>query len=204
MGKSTAAGILSALGCAVVDTDQIARDIVAPGEPALAEVRRRFGDEVILADGTLDRNRLGQRVFADAAARKELEVILHPRIREEWLRRLKTWEAQGERVGVVVIPLLYETGAEREFGAVACVACASGSQIERLRQRGWGDTEIRRRVDAQLPVEEKARRADYLIWTEPPPAEHEAQWRRVLVPWAPWNRDDRADQGHGTASATTR
>jgi len=188
MGKSTAAEILTGWGHAVVDTDSLAREIVAPGEPALEEIRDGFGPAMLRADGTLDRGRMAAVVFGDPAARARLEAILHPRIRTAWLDRLRQWREAGRPLGVVVIPLLFETQAETEFDAVVCVACSSASQLERLRARGWSADEIQRRCGAQLAVEEKIRRSHYLVWTGTPLAEHEEQWRRVLahlrVPWA--------------------
>ncbi len=180
MGKSTSAQFLVQLGCAVVDTDQVAREVVAPGQPALAALRDAFGDGVFRPDGVLDRGRLADVVFRDAGARGRLEGILHPLIRSVWQQRLVDWRGAGVTVAAVVIPLLYETSAESEFDAVVCVACSAGSQLQRLAARGWSDEQIRGRIAAQWDVQEKVRRAQYLIWTEPPPAEHIRQIRCVL------------------------
>lgn len=181
MGKSTAARLLSGWGHRVVDTDDVAREVVRPGEPALAEVREAFGPGSLLPDGTLDRGWLAGRVFAEAGARARLEAILHPRIRAAWKARVAGWRSEGCRLGAVIIPLLFETGAEGEFDATVCVACGAASQRVRLRERGWTEEHLERRVAAQMPVEEKMRRSDFVLWTEPPVAEHEAQWRRVLA-----------------------
>jgi dephospho-CoA kinase len=109
MGKSTAAKLLTDLGIAVTDTDAIAREIVQPGQDALHDVVRRFGNEIIGPDGQLRRDELARRVFADVEARRDLESILHPRIRERWLRQIDQWRERGESIGVVVIPVLFET-----------------------------------------------------------------------------------------------
>jgi dephospho-CoA kinase len=89
-------------------------------------------------------------------------------------------------VGVAVIPLLFETGAEDRFDAIVCVACSATSQIERLRQRGWTDEECRRRIAAQMAVEEKMKRSRFVVWTEPPPAEHALQLERILASLGLW------------------
>jgi dephospho-CoA kinase len=181
MGKSAAAEILTSLGVSVVDTDRIAREVVAPGQPALGEVLDSFGEDLRLADGSLDRARLGRVVFADAEARRRLEGILHPRIREVWMAQLEAWETAGVAVGAVVIPLLFETQAASFFREVACLACSDGSQRIRLRQRGWSEEEIDRRREAQWPVAAKIERSDAVIWTEPPVEVQVEQWRRWMA-----------------------
>jgi dephospho-CoA kinase len=166
MGKSTAAGFFSELGARVVDTDEIARDLVRPGQPALAEIQKEFGKIVIAADGSLDRTALAATVFADETARKKLEAILHPRIRETWLARVEGWRKENCQLAMVVIPLLYETRAENHFDRIVCAACSPGTQRERLRARGWQEGQIDRRIAAQLPVEQKMARAHFVTWTE--------------------------------------
>lgn len=180
MGKSTASTILTRLGVAVVDTDEIAREVVAPGQPALGEIRSAFGDGVFREDGSLHRARMAEVIFGDAEARKTLEGILHPRIRGAWECRVGDWKSRGLGCGAVVIPLLFETAAEEHFDAVVCVACSSGVQRRRLRERGWSDEHLERRLKAQMPVEAKMLKSRFVIWTEPPMAVHEAQWRVVL------------------------
>jgi dephospho-CoA kinase len=179
MGKSTAAQLLRDHGVPVVDTDDLARQVVEPGQPALEEVREVFGSEVIGPDGQLRREELGRRVFADAAARARLEKILHPRIRALWRAQVETWRAEGRPLAVVVIPLLFETRAEAELDATICVACSAATQRERLRARGWSDEEIERRARAQWPVEGKVAKADYVIWTEAGLDVHAAQLERI-------------------------
>jgi len=181
MGKSTATAILGRLGVAVVDTDEIARELVKPGEPALVEIRDRFGGAVFREDGSLDRAALAEVVFKDVAARRDLEGILHPRIRESWGRRIGDWAKGGLRCGVVVIPLLFETAAESHFDAIMCVACTGATQRRRLRERGWTEEHLERRLAAQMPVETKMQRSQYVIWTEVPVAVHAAQIEQVLA-----------------------
>lgn len=181
MGKSTAATLLAELGAAVVDTDFIARQIVEPGQPALAEIRTAFGSGVFRDDGSLRRDELARVVFLDAQARRKLEAILHPRIREIWLARVEKWRASQLAVGVVVIPLLFETNAAGHFDATICVACAAPTQLQRLQARGWSREQIEQRSQAQWPVDEKMKRSDYVVWTEGNLAIHRGQLKRILA-----------------------
>jgi dephospho-CoA kinase len=179
MGKSTAGRLLVEEGIPVVDTDQIARELVSPGSQALAEVEREFGADVIGPTGELDRQKLARIVFQNQGARQRLEGILHPRIRSVWLAAIQNWRAEGRKAGAVIIPLLYETGADHEFSSVVCVACRPATQVERLKLRGWATSEITRRNDAQWPVHQKMDRADFVIWTEGSVEVHRAQIRAV-------------------------
>ena len=115
MGKSTATEILRARAVPVVDTDELARRFVQPGEPALAEIQAAFGQKIISSDGHLRRDEMARIVFADPAAREKLEAILHPRIRNAWLAQLEAWRGENHPLAVVVIPLLFETKAETFF-----------------------------------------------------------------------------------------
>src|SRR2546428_7617602 len=146
MGKSTAADLLRNRGLPVVDSDLIARQVVEPGEPALAEVQRLFGAEIVGADGRLRRDELARRVFADAEARRRLEGILHPRIRAVWPARLRSWRATGHPAADARIPLLFETDASRHFDTTICVACSAKTQRQRLRARGWTEEPIEPRI----------------------------------------------------------
>ena len=166
MGKSTAAKLLREQGVPVVDSDDLARDVVAVGEPALAEVSKIFGAEFLDAQGQLDRGKLAAHIFGNDAERKKLEAIIHPRVRECWLLQMESWRAENVPLGVVVIPLLFEVGAEGEFDSVICVACTGNTQRERLRARGWDDVQIAARIAAQMDVTEKIERANQVVWTE--------------------------------------
>lgn len=180
MGKSTCAEMLRARQVLVVDTDDLAREVVEPGEPALEEIQQAFGSEVIDDQGCLRREELGRRVFSDPAARQRLEQILHPQIRKLWLTRVEQWRAESAPMGVVVIPLLFETHAEKEFDLTICVACSAATQRQRLSARGWSAEEVERRNRAQLPIDEKLARADYAIWTEGTLQVHTQQLERIL------------------------
>jgi dephospho-CoA kinase len=180
MGKSTSAQLFQQRGVPVVDTDDLARKVVEPGQPALAEILASFGPEVIGPDGQLRRDEMARRVFADPEARQRLEGMLHPRIRELWRVQVEAWRHEGRPLAIVVIPLLFETKAEAQLDATICVACSAATQQERLRSRGWTPEQIEQRLQAQLPTEQKIARADYLIWTEGSLDVHETQIDRIL------------------------
>jgi dephospho-CoA kinase len=180
MGKSACANLLQQRGLPVIDTDQVARDIVEPGQAALLEVQRVFGPEIIDPEGRLRRDVLARRVFGDPSARKQLEAILHPRIRELWRAQIQTWRTHNHLLGVVTIPLLFETNAESELDAVVCVACRADTQAARLRARGWSAEQIAQRLAAQAPIEEKIAKSNYVIWSEGSLDIHAAQLDRIL------------------------
>ena len=183
MGKSTAAELLAKRGAKVSDSDQLARELVEPGQPALAEIAGAFGYDVLREDGSLDRAKMAALVFNDSTAREKLEGILHPRIREAWQTRLDGWAAAGERLAVAVIPLLFETRAEANFDRIVCVACSPEAQRERLRERGWSDDQISSRLEAQMAVDEKMKRSDHVVWTDGTIEAHAAQWDALLLSW---------------------
>mgnify|MGYP000244701243 CR=1 FL=1 len=180
MGKSTAARFFEELGLPVVDTDRLAHELTTPGQPALQQIIQHFGSQFLNADGTLNRRAMAEKIFANSAARKTLENILHPLIRAAWKTTVQRWQNAGLQRAVVVIPLLYETGAEREVDRVACVACSFKTQASRLSARGWPEPHWRQRIAAQMPVEEKINRAHFVIWTEGSLAVHRAQIERLL------------------------
>ncbi len=180
MGKSTSAQLLRARNIPVIDTDDIARQVVEPGQPALEELRQLFGDEIIGRDGRLLRAELARRVFADTDARSLLEGVLHPRIRVLWQAQVQTWRSERKPISVVVIPLLFETGANKELDATVCVACSLVTQMERLQTRGWPPDQIHQRIRAQWPVERKLGAADFVVWTEAGLDVHNTQLDRIL------------------------
>ena len=179
MGKSAAAQFLRQHGAQVVDADELARQLVEPGQPALMEIQTAFGKSVVATDGRLRRDALAQIVFSEPAARKRLEAILHPRIRERWLAQIETWRAAPKRsdggrggngpLAVVAIPLLFETQTESAFDKIICVACSAPTQRQRLLSRGWTPVQIQQRLAAQWPIEQKITRADFVVWTEGAP-----------------------------------
>jgi dephospho-CoA kinase len=179
-GKSFCLARLAALGAAVVDADILAREAVAPGSAGLAEIGRRFGPGVLQPDGSLDRGALGRLVFANRGARAELEAIVHPHV----YRRINEWFADlpaGTRIAVADIPLLFETGHQHDFERVIVCACEPAEQIRRLLARDrLTPAEARARLDAHWPIQEKVKRADYVIRTDGTFADTEAQVRAVF------------------------
>ena len=163
-GKSTVAETLRRLGAEVIDADQLARDVVAPGEPALAEIVREFGD-VRNADGSLDRRKLGGIVFNDTARRKRLEAITHPAIRERFVARVAELAARGYE-GLVFFdaPVMIESGNYRNMDRLVVVFTDGATQRARLMARdGMAAAEATSRIATQMPVIDKAKLADYVI-----------------------------------------
>jgi dephospho-CoA kinase len=163
-GKSTFAALLRARGVPVVDADALARAAVAPGTPALAEVARTFGPEAIAEDGTLDRRRMAALVFADPEARRRLEAITHPAVRRLVQEETARLAAGGHDLAFYDVPLLFEVGLERDLDSVVVVHAPRSVQQERLARRdGLGPAEADARLAAQMDVEEKAARADFVV-----------------------------------------
>jgi dephospho-CoA kinase len=166
-GKSVVRAEFERLGVPTVDADVLARDAVAPGTPALAAILARFGSDVLDDHQALDRKKLGAIVFADVSSRRDLERIVHPAVQAAINTWLVTTEREGHRLAVAVIPLLYETGRERDFDVAITTACAADEQLRRVMVRdGLTEVQARQRIAAQLSTEEKVRRANYAIWTD--------------------------------------
>lgn len=183
-GKSTVSQWLAQSGIALVDTDLLARLVVEPGSPALEDICSRFGKSVLDDRGRLRRSALADLVFADGNARRDLEAILHPRIRVAWRAEANSWERAGRDLGVVVIPLLFEIGAEKEFDQTVCVGCGERVQWERLRARGWSEAQIRQRLAAQWPIAEKMAHSDRVIWNDGDLRTLAEQARRIFGKWS--------------------
>lgn len=162
-GKSTVARALRALGATVIDADELARVVVEPGKPAYDEIKRRW-PPVISADGTLDRKKLGDIVFADAGARAELNAITHPRIGEETARRTQEAAERGEPLVFYEAALLVENGLAEAFDGLIVVSAPESVQLARLRGRdSLGEEAARARIASQLPLAEKVKRATWII-----------------------------------------
>lgn len=161
-GKSTVANLFAELGVPVIDTDVVARQLTEPGGAALEAIRAAFGEDVILADGMLDRAALRRRVFADAAARRQLEAILHPRIRQMVEQSLSTLDAP---YALIVIPLLVETGGYRDvLRRVLVVDCPEALQVARVMARsGLARDEVDAILAAQAGRAERLAAADDVI-----------------------------------------
>lgn len=181
-GKSTVAEILAGLGVPVIDADQLARAVVAPGEPALAAIVAAFGEGVINPDGSLNRPALGAIVFADPAARKRLEAITHPAIARLAEARLAELRRQGAPVAIYMAPLLIEAGVTRRVDEIWVVYADRETQLGRLMARdGSTRQDAERRLAAQLPMEEKAKQGRVVIDNR---GSREELERRVREIWA--------------------
>jgi dephospho-CoA kinase len=166
-GKSVVRGQLEKLGVPTIDADTVARDVVAPGTPALAAIVARFGNGVLDQLRELDRRQLGAIVFANADARRDLERIVHPAVQASIDAWLVAMDRQNHKLAVAVIPLLYETGREHDFDVVITTACAADEQLRRVMARdSLNEFQAKQRISAQLSTEEKVRRADHTIWTD--------------------------------------
>jgi len=184
-GKSYCLDRFATAGAATIDADVLARQAVAPGTLGFAAVRSRFGAAIITPGGQLDREALGRIVFSDPDARRALEAIIHPAVYaaiSRWLEGLNGSTRSG--VAIAGIPLLYETGRERDFDVVVVTICQPQQQIARLIARtGLSPEDAARRVEAQLPAAEKARLADHVIDTsgsfEETNAQVDAVWAKL-------------------------
>lgn len=191
-GKSTVAGMLERLGAVVFDADVLSREAVAQGTPGYDAVVQRFGPNVLGPGGELDREALASIVFADPAARRDLEAIVHPEVRRLFAEAVERFEGSNAVV-VLSAPLLVETGMHSAFEVLIVVSTTPQTQVERLmRDRGMPESAIRARVEAQLPLEEKAAVADVLVDNEGTVEELFGQVERL---WA--DLQERASVGAG-------
>jgi dephospho-CoA kinase len=178
-GKSTVARLLEKRGAVVFDADLLAREAVEPGTPGHAAVIDRFGADVLAPGGELDREALASIVFADPAARRDLEQIVHPEVRRLFAEGTEAYR-DTDRVVVFSAPLLVETGMHTAFEILVVVSAIFATQIERLmRQRGMSEASIRARIDAQAPLEDKAAAADFIVDNEGTLDELESQVERL-------------------------
>jgi dephospho-CoA kinase len=181
-GKSTVARIFRELGAEVLDADAAAREAVAVGTPAWQELRRLFGEEYFHPDGSLNRPKVAQLVFADPEARKILNDLVHPQVAAALQSRLKEMERQGANLVLVDVPLLFEAGLESAYDRVIVVYVDPEDQMRRLQGRnGRGAEEIAGLLKAQWPLADKAARADFVVDNRGPLAETEAQVQEI---WA--------------------
>jgi len=166
-GKSLVARLFKDFGAAIVDADAIAREVVAPGAPAYDGIVRAFGPAVVRADGTLDRKALGDRVFADASARRALNALTHPHVRRRMAEEVaRLGSAPEVEVIVLDIPLLLDTTDGRDLGldGIVVVDADDDVRVGRLVARdGLSEADARRRLAAQMPLREKVARADWVI-----------------------------------------
>ncbi|MBN1558552.1 MAG: dephospho-CoA kinase [Lentisphaerae bacterium] len=160
-GKSLVGRILDEAGVPVLEADHVAHGLMAPGRAVYRAVVDAFGTDILDGAGHIDRGVLGRRVFGEAAARKRLEALVHPAVIRAW----RTWlDAQGgTAAAAVIVPLLFEAGAADDWSAVICVAASRATQAARLRERGLDGEAARRRMAAQMPLDEKIELSDYVI-----------------------------------------
>lgn len=161
-GKSLVGRILAEEGVDVCEADEIAHEHLRPGQSAFKAVVERFGREILAPDGTLDRARLGQRVFASSGELKDLNAIVHPGVIRAW----QAWlEARKDRTAcAVIVPLLFETGTDRGWDAIVAVTAPAPEQMRRLVGKGYSAADARRRIAAQMPVPDKSVRSDFVIF----------------------------------------
>jgi dephospho-CoA kinase len=175
-GKSTVSRMLAERAARIIDADVIAREVVRPGKEAWSLIVERFGRDILLASNEIDRVKLGRIVFSDEQARLDLNAIVHPAVRQR-MRQL-TQEAQEEGIALIVldIPLLYESKLTHMVEKVVVVYCSPEQQLTRLMERnGFTEEEAKQRISAQMSVEEKKKRADYVIDNSGTLKETEAQ-----------------------------
>jgi len=182
-GKSTVTAILKSLGATTIDADAIVHELQAPGQPMLVELAAEFGDGILTSDGALDRKALGAIVFRDEKSRVRLGEIVHAPVIGEMMRRAKAAVTRGDPLVVLDIPLLFEgrvsgrgSGALMHFDATVCVWVDEAVQLARTMARDGCDAdEARRRMAAQLPIDQKRAMADYVIDNSGEPGATRAQ-----------------------------
>lgn len=164
-GKSTVAQMLSQKGALIIDADQLAREVVQPGKPAWVGIVNWLGEEVLLEDGSLDRSKIGARVFRDESARQQLNALTHPRVRALFLTQSRELaQSYPQKIQVWDIPLLFETGMENLVDYVVVVASREEKQIMRLLERnGLAREEALRRINAQMDLWKKVEAADFVL-----------------------------------------
>ena len=181
-GKSAVAKILARLGAAIVDADVLSREVVAPGHDGWNEIVATFGREVLQPDQNLDRQKLRTLIFNNPDARKQLEAIIHPRVRALAEQRIREHGDAGYAVVVYEVPLLFEGNLQQWLRPVILVACNVDTQRRRLQQRdGLDAAAAQKHIDAQMSLEDKRKLADYIIENDGSLADLESQVRAVLA-----------------------
>ncbi len=179
-GKSTVGRLFRELGATVVDADEVAREVVERGSEGLAEIVTAFGNDVLAADGTMDRKKVGAIVFDDPVARKKLESITHPRIFARSMQLMAAAAARNEALAIYEAALLVENGSFKMMQALVVVAASEATQIARISSRdGIDEAGARARMAAQMPLEKKIAVADFVIWNDGDRAALEARTREV-------------------------
>jgi dephospho-CoA kinase len=180
-GKSAVAAILRRLGAAIINADELSREVVRPEQGAWEEIIKTFGPDILQEDKTLDRRKLRKIVFDNPEARKKLEAIIHPRVRALAERRISELATAGSSVIVYEVPLLFEAQIHLWLRPVILVACDLETQKKRLLERDHlTELEAQQHLDAQMSLEEKRKLADYVIENDGTPEELEQHVRAVL------------------------
>ena len=166
-GKSHVLNQFRRRGAPCLDADELAHGVEAAGTEATAAIAARFGEDMLAADGSVNRAKLGPIVFADPAARRELEAIVHPAVYRAIMAGIRGFELSGtDPFAIVAVPLLYETGGEKGFDRVIVTTCPPEVQIARLVERGLTEHAARQRLASQWPTEKKIARADFVVTTD--------------------------------------
>jgi len=177
-GKSYVLARLKDRGISTIDADDVVHEALGPGTPTAHAIAAQFGRIFLKPDGGIDRALLAGPVFGDPQTRRQLEAIVHPVVYET----IRSWfDTLDAPLGVASIPLVYETGREKDFDAVVVTVCPRGMQVQRLRDRGMSEEEAHQRIGAQMPADEKAARGDFVIRTDGTMAETDRQVEELLV-----------------------
>lgn len=183
-GKSTVSSMLAKRGFPIVDADLVARIVVEKGKPTLDAIVETFGKEVLLPDQSLDRTTLGSIIFHDSAKRKQLNDIMHPAIRAEMLRQRDEWLANGAMTVIMDIPLLFESRLQHYVEKILVVSVTEEIQLKRLMERNeLSEEEALARIRSQLPLSEKEKGADAVIYNNGSIEETEQQLEVILAKW---------------------
>ncbi|HEX7793078.1 MAG TPA: dephospho-CoA kinase [Vicinamibacterales bacterium] len=181
-GKSHVLNEFRKRGVPCLDADALAHGVMTAGTEATAQIAERFGADVLDSSGAVDRHKLGAIVFADSAARRALEEIVHPAVYRAIAAGMRAFELlERSPLAIVDIPLLYETGHSTDFDRVIATVCPRALQIARLKERGLSDTEAEQRLAAQMSADEKALRADHIIQTDGTIESTNAQVDQILA-----------------------
>ena len=183
-GKSTVSAMLRKKGLPIVDADEIARLVVEPGSPVLLEISRQFGADIIQEDGSLNREKLGERIFGNDEERQKLNGIIHPAIRQEMLRQKDEWLANGANTIIMDIPLLFESKLQSFVDKIIVVSVSPEIQKERLIARNvLSQEEADARIRSQLPMKMKEQGADAVLFNDGTLEETARQLEDVLLEW---------------------
>ncbi|MEG0381602.1 MAG: dephospho-CoA kinase [Kurthia sp.] len=183
-GKSTVAKMLEEMNFPIVDADQVARVVVEPGKQALQEIIEQFGEDILLEDGQLNRQKLGSIIFHDPSKRTVLNNIMHPAIRKEMLAQRDYWVEQGAEVVVMDIPLLFESKLQHFVEKILVVSVKEDTQLTRLMERNQlSEEDAKARISSQLPLSVKEAGADAVIYNNDSVEKTKEQLRYILKEW---------------------